>query len=245
MILASAQTSPQKDNIEYNLKQHYALCEKAIESNVQFIVFPELSLSGYEREDAFNNFFTPDDARLRKLKRIAIAGNLIIVVGAPIKIKTSLFIGSFILFPDGSTSIYTKQYLHTGEEMYYNFSFEFDPQISLKSTKISLGICADVENIQHVREARNKGSKIYVPSVFYSQASISKLHEKLSNYAKDYHLNILMSNFCKESYNISAGAKSAFWDSNGNRIIELKENIPSLLMVEKTNSGWIGNSIVI
>jgi predicted amidohydrolase len=240
MILASAQTCPEKDNIDKNLEQHYALCEKAIDLQADLIVFPELSISGYEREEAYNYFFTPDDARLIQLKKTAIAGKITIIAGAPIKIKTDLFIGSFIFSPAGNISIYTKQYLHEGEDYFYKSSFDFNPQLDIENQKISLGICADVENIKHVRAARNTGSKIYVLSVFYSSASIQGLHEKLNNFAREYRLNIILSNFYGECYNMEAGGKSAFWANNGSKIAELDTCHPGILVVENTDSGWIG-----
>jgi predicted amidohydrolase len=232
MIVAAAQTSPKRGEIEYNLEQHYKLCEKAVASNARLIVFPELSICGYEREDAYKYFFTPDDARLLGLKKISVAEKITIIAGAPIKIKTELYIGSFIFSPQGKISIYTKQYLHEGEELYYKSSFDYNPQLILGNNRISLGICADVENVKHVREARNRSSNIYMPSIFYTPGSIIKLHEKLSNYAKDYCLNILMSNFCGESYNQKAGGKSAFWNKKGKKISELNETHPGVLIVE-------------
>lgn len=245
MILAAAQTKPQRGEIEYNLEQHYNLCNKARDLNVELIVFPELSISGYEREDAYKYFFTPDDARLLTLKKISISGKMIIIAGAPIKIQTDLYIGSFIFSPEGKTSIYTKQYLHTGEDLYYKSSFDNDPQLIVKNNRVSFGICADVENVKHIRQARNKSSNLYIPSIFYTSESITKLHEKLSDYSKEYNMNILMSNFCGESYNLKAGGKSAFWNIRGKKISELNEEEPGILIIEGEGNEWNGKPIYI
>jgi predicted amidohydrolase len=245
MILAAAQTNPQRGQIESNLEQHYAMCNKALDLNAELIVFPELSISGYEREDAYKCFFTPDDARLLNLKKISVSEKIIIIAGAPIKIKTDLYIGSFIFSPEGKISIYVKQYLHTGEDLYYKSSFDFDPQFTLKDNRISLGICADVENVRHIRQARNKSSNLYIPSIFYTPESITKLHEKLSNYSKEYRMNILMSNFCVESYNLKAGGKSAFWNNRGKKISELNETEPGILIIEGEGNEWNGKPVYI
>jgi predicted amidohydrolase len=129
MILASAQTKPKRGDIEYNLKDHYRLIEKASDQGTDLIVFPEMSITGYEREDAYKFTFSENDSRLDNLRKMAHDKKIIIVAGAPIIIDLDLFIGSFILYPNGSISIYTKQFLHLGEEEFFKSSFEYNPII--------------------------------------------------------------------------------------------------------------------
>ena len=48
MIICVNQTRPYLGDIEKNLVKHKRLCKQAIEMGVQFMAFPELSLTGYE-----------------------------------------------------------------------------------------------------------------------------------------------------------------------------------------------------
>jgi predicted amidohydrolase len=48
MILASAQTKPNQGDIQSNLIDHYNLIELASKNNVELIVFPEMSITGYQ-----------------------------------------------------------------------------------------------------------------------------------------------------------------------------------------------------
>ena len=48
MKLAVAQTRPEAGNIDKNIEIHKSLIANAIANNVDLIVFPELSLTGYE-----------------------------------------------------------------------------------------------------------------------------------------------------------------------------------------------------
>ncbi|WP_244284342.1 nitrilase-related carbon-nitrogen hydrolase [Flavobacterium oncorhynchi] len=50
MILAAAQTKPTQGNIEANLQDHYNLIEMAVQNGEQLITFPEMSITGNERE---------------------------------------------------------------------------------------------------------------------------------------------------------------------------------------------------
>jgi len=64
MILAAAQTKPTRGDIKENLLDHYRLIELAADHGANLIVFPELSITGYERETAESLSFTIDDSRL-------------------------------------------------------------------------------------------------------------------------------------------------------------------------------------
>src|SRR5512145_2844357 len=115
MILASAQTRPKRGNIPENLEDHYRLIEIASDKGAELIVFPEMSITGYEREMADFLAFSGNDNRLDKLTRLAVDNKIIVIAGAPVIINSDLFIGEFIMLPDSSIKIYTKQFLHPGE----------------------------------------------------------------------------------------------------------------------------------
>ncbi|WP_427874876.1 carbon-nitrogen hydrolase family protein [Flavobacterium sp. MMS24-S5] len=120
MILAAAQTKPKRGDISSNLLNHYHLIELAAQNGANLIAFPELSITGYERENAEALVFTEDDYRIDHLKELSVRNNIVIIAGAPIRIDSKLFIGEFIIAPDDSVSIYTKQFLHEGEGDFFD-----------------------------------------------------------------------------------------------------------------------------
>jgi predicted amidohydrolase len=244
MILAAAQTKPKREDITANLLDHYRLIELAAGKNVNLIVFPEMSITGYERERAEGLAFYPEDTRLDKLKELAAKYKIIIVAGAPIKINSNLFIGEFILFPDKSEQIYTKQFLHPGEEIYFIQSFEYNPTIKIENEQISSAICADIDNPLHSENACKGRSSIYMPSIFFSPNGIPEAHNLLSCYAAKYSMNVLMSNFSGESWGSPAGGRSAFWTKEGKLLAEMDNSTSGLLIVEKINESWRAQTII-
>jgi predicted amidohydrolase len=241
MILASAQTRPKRGNILENLDDHYRLIEIAADKGADLIVFPEMSITGYEREKAHFLSFSRTDDRLDKLTRMAVDNEIIVIAGAPIIINSDLFIGEFIMFPDSSVKIYTKQFLHPGEEVYFKSSFDHNPIIELKNERISLAICADIDHYLHAENAGKVESSMYISSLFFSPNGIPSAHNLLSNYAKIYSMNVLMSNFSGESWGQPAGGRSAFWNKNGELIAEMSNYNSGLLIVEKSNDElWTG-----
>lgn len=234
MILASAQTKPHRFDIKKNLADHYRYIDIAAKHQVDFIAFPELSITGYERDKARELAFLKDDKRLDGLKDLAAKHNMTIVAGAPVVVGEEMYIGSFILYPDGNVSIYTKQFLHTGEESFYSPSSSYNPQIQINGERISLAICADIDHPEHAQNASKVNATVYVPSIFFSPGGLPGAYNDLSGYAGKYSMSVLMSNFCVEAWGRPSGGKSAFWNSKGELIDNLNDSNPGLLIVEKT-----------
>jgi predicted amidohydrolase len=240
MILASAQTKPKRGDINKNLVDHYRLIKVAAMNGANLIVFPEMSITGYERENAFSLAFSPSDSRLDELIKLAEDYNITIIAGAPIKINSDLFIGEFIIQPEKSLMIYTKQFLHPGEEEYYKSSFDHNPIIKMNNKNISLAICADIDNPLHPENASKVDSSVYISSIFFSPDGIPSAHNLLSNYAKKYSMSVLMSNYSGDSWGQPSGGRSAFWDKNGRLIAEMNDSNSGLLIIENKNDIWTG-----
>jgi predicted amidohydrolase len=238
MKIASAQINSTVGHIQSNLEEHYSLIETAITEGVELIAFPEMSITGYCREEGKQLALTENDPRLDQLKQLATKGNIHIIAGAPILIKDKLYIGAFVIYPNKLIAIYTKQYLHDGEELYYASSKDFNPIIQLGQEKISLAICADINNQDHPRASSKNGSTIYIPCIFYSKEGMDKGKEQLGAYSKDYSLNILMSNYTGELWNMEAAGQSAFWTSDGNLCGQLDSSESGLLIAEKSGEEW-------
>ena len=238
MILAAAQTQPKRGNIDANLLDHYRLIQLAAINGAQLIVFPELSITGYEREDAERLAFSENDTRLDHLKKLATDNKITIIAGAPIRIQSDLFLGEFCIAPNDSVSIYTKQFLHTGEEMYYQSSFNYNPLLEIENERISCAICADIDHPKHPENANKRNSSTYIASIFFSPNGIPQAHQSLQNYASQYQMNVLMANFGGDSYGSPSGGRSAFWNNKGELIAQMKDSGSGLLLVEKQDSDW-------
>ncbi|OXB11506.1 carbon-nitrogen hydrolase family protein [Flavobacterium plurextorum] len=238
MILAAAQTKPTRGNIETNLLDHYSLIELAVQNKAQLIAFPEMSITGYERENAKELALKKEDSRLNHLKKLAFENNITIIAGAPIEIESKLFIGEFVISPDNSVSIYTKQFLHEGEDEFFQPSFDYNPMLEIEKQKISFAICADIDNPLHPENAKKKETDIYIASIFFSPNGIPNAYRDLQNYAEKHKMNVLMSNFSGESWGSPSAGQSAFWNSKGELVGQMNESDSGLLIVEKQNDNW-------
>ncbi len=232
MKIAAAQIKPIDKNIEANIQNHLGMIELAAQQKVELILFPEMSLTGYEREKADDLSFTENDTRLSVLMEKSKQYQMYIVVGAPIKINSELFIGSFIFSPNKATKIYTKQFLHNGEELYFKAGYSLNPLIEWHGEKISLAICADISNPIHAENTSKVETTLYLASIFYTPNGINEAYTQLSAYAKKYAMNILMANYIGSSYSIEAAGKSAYWNKKGELVSQLNGEEENLLIVE-------------
>ena len=121
LTIAAAQSLSIAGDLSGNIVRHGHFIEKAAEQGVELLVFPELSLTGYEGQDAAALAIDPQDAVLRPLRDLARELGLTAVVGMPIRLEgsTSVLIGALVLGADGSLGVYSKQHLHTGEDLVF------------------------------------------------------------------------------------------------------------------------------
>ena len=243
MKIAAAQIVAVVGDIEGNFNRHLEMIDIAVTHQVDLIVFPEMSITGYCRKEGQNLVIEPTNSIITELKKISDCNDLIIVAGAPIRIESRLFIGTYILQPKQALEIYTKQFLHEGEDEFYSNSLDYNPIIQLKEEIIQFAICADINHAQHPRNAKANNCTLYIPSIFYSQKGIEGGHKILAKYAEMNSLQILMSNYSGDLWGMKAGGESAFWDRNGNKISQLNGDEQGLLLLEKKKANWTAKKL--
>jgi len=245
IVVASAQMSAERERLRANIDKHIHFIETASKHDVDLILFPEMSLTGYERELALDQAFYPDDERLSGIKKAVAERGLMVVAGAPLLLEGKLYIGLIILQPSGEVMLYTKQYLHPGEELFFSPGTEADPAISIGAEILSFAICYDIENSEHPRQAARRSSTLYAASIFYSHAGIAHGQEILQGYAREHSMSILMSNFCGKCWDMESGGGSVFFAPGGEKIAECSPDKEELLIASKFENNWAGECVSI
>lgn len=122
LTLAAAQSISIAGDLPGNIARHQAFIRIAAERGVQLLVFPELSLTGYEPALAAELALLPQSPLLQPLRDLARELGVTAVVGMPILLSAEgpLLIGALVLAADGSLAVYSKQHLHAGEEQVFS-----------------------------------------------------------------------------------------------------------------------------
>lgn len=84
LIIAAAQSTSIAGGIESNVASHLRFGTIAAEHGAQLVVFPELSLTGYEPDIARSSAICPEALVLGSLRCLAQEAHMTLVVGAPI-----------------------------------------------------------------------------------------------------------------------------------------------------------------
>ena len=235
MKICAAQTKPFKGDIEKNIQTHKRLIELAVDQDADIIVFPELSITGYEPELAKELATNKDDSRLNVFQAISDKEQITITVGMPIKSDAGILIGMIIFQPNVSRQLYCKQHLHADEIPYF---IPGDKQIYLEKgkTKIAFSICYELSVPLHASNVYKNGATIYLSSVAKTVDGVAKAVNTLSATAKQYSMMAIMSNCVGHCDNFDCGGKSSAWNNKGMLIGQL-DNATEGILIFDTNTG--------
>jgi predicted amidohydrolase len=119
MKICIAQTRPVAGDIKTNIDQHKKLIDAAVSYSADIIIFPELSLTGYEPGLAKALATDKEDSRLDDFQQISNENKIIICVGVPTKNNKGICISMIIFQPGRERLVYSKKYLHADEEPFF------------------------------------------------------------------------------------------------------------------------------
>ncbi|MGP3131648.1 carbon-nitrogen hydrolase family protein [Serratia marcescens] len=237
--LAAAQYPASAADIASNLERHLEFIAQAAKQQVQLLVFPELSLSGYELANAAELALTLGDPRLQPLSAAAQSRQMTIIVGAPLHSGQALHIAALIFHPNGTVAVYTKQHLHGAEQQFFSPG-EGGTLLEIQQQHIALAICADTSEPGHASAAARAGAQIYAAGVLVSEAGYAKDSAALADYARRYGMVTLMANHAAPTGGWIPAGRSAIWNEAGALLVAAPDDAPGLIIAGKTSDGWHG-----
>ena len=172
MKVCVVQTKPRKGDIQYNVASHKKLIRLANSKGADVIIFPELSITGYEPELANDLAIEPEDEILDDFQHISDSTSSTIGVGMPTKSKNGVCISMILFRPGKQRQVYSKKYLHKDEQPFF-MSGENDSAFIL-DTSFALAICYELSVPEHAHDAYNNGAKLYIVSAVKSHNGIKK-----------------------------------------------------------------------
>jgi predicted amidohydrolase len=220
MRIAVAQTRPFKGDILRNIEAHLRLIELAARARADTIVFPELSITGYEPELAAGLATTAGDVRLDIFQTLCDRYQMTIGVGVPTTDGAGVRITEVIFQPGQPRQAYHKRYLHADEEPYFVCGSEAG---FLKGGKIALAICYELSVPAHAEQAHRSGAEVYLVSVAKTKAGMDRAADTLADIARRYSMTVLVSNCVGHCDNFDCGGRSAVWNREGALLGQLDE----------------------
>jgi predicted amidohydrolase len=214
MRICVAQTRPVKGDIQKNIAHHKKLINLAIANSADTIIFPELSITGYEPALAKELATDPDDTRFDNFQKISDINQLTIGIGVPTKNGAGTCISMVLFQPNQKRQTYSKQYLHPDEETFFVCG-QNSIELTGYNTNTALAICYEISVPAHADNAFKNGAEIYIASVAKSVIGVEKAIKRLSEIGNNYSMTVLMSNCIGECDGMECGGNTSVWNNKG------------------------------
>jgi predicted amidohydrolase len=229
MKLCATQTRPIKGDFPGNIKRHIALIELARGADV--ILFPELSLTGYEPTLAKELAIEPDDSRLDDFQAISDSSAVTLGVGAPTKSTSGTRITMLLFQPHKPRLTYSKRYLHPDEEPFFIAGRQI---ITLKVDRavIAPAICYELSVPEHSENAGRRGASVYMASVAKTAKGLDAALPTLAGIARRYSMTVLMANSVGECDGCECAGKTSIWNSKALLVGQLNDRDEGFLTID-------------
>jgi predicted amidohydrolase len=241
--IAAAQVASVRGDIGRNIGTHAAAVTSAARRGVSVLVFPELSLIGYEPDLAAELAITATDERLAPLAALAHQHQMAVVVGASLlNAGTRPGLGAILLAADGSTRTYAKMHLGGSEPTYFapgGAPLAFDTH----GQTIGIAICADSSRPSHPQAYADCGSTVYAAGVFLNSEWYATDSPRLPRYASRFRMLVVMANHAASVGTYVSVGKSAVWAPNGALLAGASGTESSLVIATRAGEGWCGEVV--
>lgn len=255
--MAAAQTIPIRGHVDANIERHARLVRVAARERTRVVVFPELSLTGYELDIASGLAFSESDPRLHPLIESASSYSTTLVVGAPVRIESRLYIGAFILSPDSTVQLYTKHHLGAfstsassddivpaAEETVFHAG-DRNPLVQFEGNIAAVAVCADTNRPSHPMKAAEQGARTYLASMFVTPSEFERKSGILRTYAARHSMTVVFANYGGTSGGLTSSGQSAIWSEKGELLAQLGATGTGLAIATETDTGWRGKTVVL
>ena len=231
MKIALCQTRSTAGDLLTNVVAHCRFAKNAATADANVVVFPELSLTGYEPKLAGQLATAPADSRLTPLRQICDSLRITVVAGLPTGSEAGVRISAVIFEPLRAVRVYSKMHLHRDEAPYFAPGDEYTGLIG-SECDIGLAICYELSMPEHLARVRDAGAKIYLASVAKSQAGVESAMLRLADVARQHRMPCGMVNGVGPADDFVCAGQTSAWDSNGRLLARLDEAQEGILLYD-------------
>jgi predicted amidohydrolase len=240
LTIAAAQSASVPGDISRNVTRHLQFGALAAQHGAQLLIFPELSLIGYELKIARLHIVHRESPELDPLRQFAEQARMTMVAGAPLLAgNDELNIGALVFSPDGSVSTHTKVHVHESEEPYFARG-RGGPLQRVGDAAVALAICADASHSQHAADAAGRGASIYAVGAMIDEPGYARKAPLLQRYASEHSMTVLLSNYSGATGGEASAGRSALWTEDGQLVAASAGTEESLVIGTKQNGRWEG-----
>jgi predicted amidohydrolase len=213
--VAVAQPLVLSHDVATNARQHAAAIRGA---GARVIVFPELSLTGYELDAPAVDV---EDARLHPIIEACSATGSIALVGAPVAGQGARYIAMLAVEDMAARIVYRKMWLGGDEPA--RFSPGSAPAVlEVDGWRFGLAICKDTRIAQHAADTAALGMDAYLGGITEAADQTNAPDERARRVAAAHHVWVAIASFTGATgggFDATAG-HSGIWSPTGEAVTQ-------------------------
>ncbi len=211
LVVAVAQPLTVSHDVQGNAGRHAAAVREA---HAHVVVFPEMSLTGYEFSAPAIN---PTDDRLKPIVDACRERGTVALVGAPVHAPNGgSSIAMLSLSAEGATVAYRKMWLSDAEARSF-VAGDRPATIEVRGWRLGLAICKDTGVTQHASDTVDLGVDMYVAGVLEYHTDADVQPQRARRVASDHGIWVAVASFAGqtgEGFSAAAGG-SSIWRPDG------------------------------
>lgn len=210
LVIAVAQPSTVGHDLRGNAGRHAEAIEAA---DADVVVFPEMSLTGYEFDA---DGVKPDDVRCRPLVDACRATGTVALVGAPVAARGGKSIGVLRFDEAGVAVAYRKMWLGRQETDVF-IAGDRPTVTTVRGWRLGLAVCKDTGVRRHAADTTALGIDVYAAGVLEHASDAEVQPSRAQEIVREHGVWVAVASFAGptgEGYGATAGGSSV-WAPDG------------------------------
>jgi 5-aminopentanamidase len=233
--IALAQCSAIPGDVSINADAAARVVARAADQGAHLVVFPELSLTGYELTFIRRNpeaWLRAEDERLDPVRRVCTEARVTAVVGAPLRsIHDKPYIASIVVGPQERVFVSCKQHVHDSELEIFEPGEPAEP-FEVAGWRVALAVCFDVARPRHAEAAAAHGADLYAVSALYIVGEERRADLHFGARAMDYRMFSCLANYAGITGGHVSSGGSGVWLPTGEPLVRSASSDQELVVAD-------------
>jgi predicted amidohydrolase len=235
MNVAAAQLQAVPGDVAANVAAHVRLIGEAAAAGARVVVFPELSLTGYELDllrDDEALWLTTEDERLAPVRDACRARRIHAVVGAPLRDAGRRILAALAVDDGGAVAeVYAKIHLDEQESALFSPGHEH-VVYEVDGRRLGLAVCADASVPEHAAQLAALGAEAYLVGAVFPEGRMERLLDQMTSRSRDNGMYVALGSAVGPGGHYTGIGASGVWAPDGHAVVQLGDEPSGIAVTE-------------